>query len=149
MSSADAAARESATAPVPSERVLGLKLTPLVRRRLRNFRANRRGFWSLWIFLALFGISLFAELIANDKPLLIRYGGAFYFPIAVTYPETTFGGEFPTEADYRDPFVAGKIRAAGWMIWPLVPFSYQTINHDLAAPAPAPPSAQDWLGTDD
>jgi microcin C transport system permease protein len=133
----------------PAERILGVKLTPLTRRRLRNFRANRRGFWSLWIFLALFGASLFAELIANDKPLLIRYQGAFYFPVAMSYSETVFGGEFPTEADYHDPFVIGKIRASGWMVWPLVPFSYQTVNRELSVPAPAPPSAQDWLGTDD
>jgi microcin C transport system permease protein len=149
MSSAGTAAREAAPSAAPAERVLGVKLTPLMRRRLRNFRANRRGFWSLWIFLALFGISLFAELIANDRPLVIRYQGAFYFPVVMSYPETTFGGEFPTEADYHDPFVAGKIRAGGWMVWPLVPFSYQTVNRELAVPAPAPPSAQDWLGTDD
>ena len=149
MSSADAAARDVVAPQAPSERVLGVKLSPLTRRRLRNFRANRRGFWSLWLFLVLFVVSLFAELIANDRPLLIRYQGAFYVPVAVSYPETAFGGEFPTEADYHDPFVAGKIRAAGWMIWPLVPFSYQTINRDLDRPSPAPPSAQDWLGTDD
>jgi microcin C transport system permease protein len=149
MSSADAAAREAAAPAPPSERVFGLKLTPLTRRRLRNFRANRRGFWSLWIFLALFGVSLFAELIANDRPLLIRYQGGFYFPVVAVYPETTFGGEFPTEPDYHDPFVVEKIRAAGWILWPLVPFSYQTINRDLDVPSPAPPSAHNWLGTDD
>src|SRR4051794_39893383 len=86
-------------------RVLGIRMTPLTRRRLRNFRANRRGFWSLWVFLVLFVVSLFAELIANDRPLLIRYDGAFYFPVLKSYPETAFGGEFPTEADYRDSFV--------------------------------------------
>src|SRR5581483_7410409 len=133
-SSAEPAARAPAAPAAPAERVLGIKLSPLTRRRLRNFRANRRGFWSLWIFLALFGVSLFAELIANDKPLLIRYQGSLYFPIAVSYPETAFGGEFPTEADYRDPFVIQKIRAAGWMIWPLVPYSYQTVNRDLNEP---------------
>jgi microcin C transport system permease protein len=149
MSSADTAAPGVVAPPAPNERVFGLKLTPLTRRRLRNFRANRRGFWSLWIFLTLFVVSLFAELIANDRPLLIRFQGAFYFPVVVSYPETAFGGEFPTEADYHDPFVSGKIRAAGWMIWPLVPFSYQTVNRDVDRPSPAPPSAQDWLGTDD
>ena len=149
MSSAGAAAREVVAPPAPAERVLGVRLTPLMRRRLRNFRANRRGFWSLWIFLALFGVSLFAELIANDKPLLIRYQGAFYFPVVVSYPETAFGGEFPTEPDYHDPFIVEKIRAGGWMVWPLVPFSYQTVNHEPAVPAPAPPSTYDWLGTDD
>ena len=135
--------------PARAERVLGIKMTPLMRRRLRNFRANRRGFWSLWIFLVLFVLSLFAEFIANDKPLVVRYQGALYFPVLVSYPETVFGGEFPTEADYRDPFVADKIRTDGWMVWPLVPFSYQTVNRELTVPAPAPPSAQDWLGTDD
>src|SRR5271170_6176142 len=127
MSSAGAAAREAVVPPAAAERVLGVRLTPLMRRRLANFRANRRGFWSLWIFLALFGLSLFAELIANDKPLVIRYQGAFYFPVVISYPETAFGGEFPTEPDYHDPFVAEKIRDSGWMVWPLVPFSYQTV----------------------
>jgi microcin C transport system permease protein len=103
----------------------------------------------LWIFLALFGLSLFAEVIANDKPLLVRYEGAFYFPIIVSYPETTFGGEFATETDFRDPFVTGLIAAKGWMLWPLIPYSYQTINYNLPVPAPAPPSAENWLGTDD
>ncbi|HUA51102.1 MAG TPA: ABC transporter permease [Candidatus Sulfotelmatobacter sp.] len=136
-------------APARHKRVLGVRLSPLARRRLRNFRANRRGFWSLWIFLALFGVTLFAEVIANDKPLVVKYGDALYFPVFKVYPETTFGGEFPTEADYRDPYVVDKIRANGWSIWPLVPFSYQTVNRDLTVPSPAPPSAQDWLGTDD
>jgi microcin C transport system permease protein len=128
---------------------LGIRITPLTRRRLRNFRANRRGFWSLWIFLLLFGISIFAEVIANDRPLLVRFDGAYYFPILKTYPETTFGGEFETEADYRDPYVEKLIDARGYMIWPLIPYSYNTINYDLPVPAPAPPSADNWLGTDD
>jgi microcin C transport system permease protein len=125
------------------------RLSPLNRRRLRNFRANRRGLWSLWLFLALFSASLFAELIANDKPLLIRYDGQWYVPVLHTYPETAFGGEFATEADYRDPFVAELIRAKGWMLWPPIRYSYGTINYDLPVPAPAPPSAENWLGTDD
>jgi microcin C transport system permease protein len=124
-------------------------VTPLTRRRLANFRANRRGFWSLWIFLVLFLLSLGAELIANDKPILVRYDGAFYFPAFIAYPETTFGGDFPTEAEYRDPFVQQQIAEKGWMVWPLIPFSYSTVNLDLAVPAPAPPSAMNWLGTDD
>jgi microcin C transport system permease protein len=128
---------------------LGIRITPLTRRRLRNFRANRRGFWSLWIFLLLFGISIFAEVIANDRPLLVRFDGAYYFPILKTYPETTFGGVFETEADYRDPYVEKLIDARGYMIWPLIPYSYNTINYDLPVPAPAPPSADNWLGTDD
>jgi microcin C transport system permease protein len=124
-------------------------VSPLVRRRLRNFRANRRGFWSLWIFLGLFGMSLLAEVIANDRPLLVRYEGRFYVPIAREYPETTFGGVFPTEAVYRDPFVITTIAERGWMLWSPIPFRYDTINYDLPVPAPAPPSRANWLGTDD
>ncbi len=126
-----------------------MALSPLNRRRLHNFRTNRRGWWSLWIFLVLFGASLFAELIANDKPLLVRYQGEFYIPVMVDYTETTFGGDFETEADYRDPYVAELIEAKGWMIWPPVRYSYGTINYDLPVPAPSPPTAENWLGTDD
>jgi microcin C transport system permease protein len=126
-----------------------MTLTPLMRRRAHNFRANRRGYWSLWIFLAIFGVSLGAELIANDRPLLVRYDGRFYVPVVRSYPETTFGGVFPTEAVYRDPALIALIEARGWMLWPPVPFSYDTINYDLPVPAPAPPSRVNWLGTDD
>jgi microcin C transport system permease protein len=141
----------SATTAVraPAARRWGVKLTPLTQRRLANFRANRRGFWSLWLFLLLFGVSLFAEFIANDRPLLVRYDGAFYFPVFFDYPETTFGGEFPTEADYRDPYVQKHITEHGHIVWPLIPFSYKTINYSLTKPAPSPPDAVDWLGTDD
>lgn len=142
MSSAD----HSATA---TPRFLGMKISPITRRRLHNFRANRRGFWSMWIFLVLFAVCLAAEFVANDKPLLIRYDGDYYFPILVFYPETTFGGEFETEAEYRDPFVEELILERGWMVWPPIRFSYNTINYDLPVPAPAPPSAENWLGTDD
>jgi microcin C transport system permease protein len=126
-----------------------MTLTPLMRRRLHNFRANRRGYWSLWIFLLIFGLSLFAEVIANDKPLLVRYEGRLYFPVLRSYPETTFGGVFPTGAVYRDPALIALIAAKGWMVWPPVPFSYDTINYSLPVPAPAPPSRVNWLGTDD
>lgn len=132
-----------------SERFLGLKISPLTQRRLINFRANRRGFWSLWIFLGLFTITLLAEFVANDKPLLVRYDSHFYFPIFYEYPETVFGGFLPTEADYRDPEVAELIREKGWMVFPIVPYSYDTINYNLPVPAPAPPSRDNWLGTDD
>jgi microcin C transport system permease protein len=125
------------------------RLSPLARRRLRSFRANRRGFWSLWIFLGLLGVSLLAEVVANDRPLVVRFDGSFYFPVLRTYPETTFGGVFPTEAVYRDPAVSALIRAKGWLVWPPIPFSYDTINYDLPVPAPAPPSTVNWLGTDD
>jgi len=129
--------------------VIKPKLTPLTQRRLKNFSRNRRGFWSLWIFFTCFFISLFAELIANDKPLLVWYDGAAYAPVFVSYPETDFGGEFLTEADYRDPFVKDLIEEKGWMIWPLIRFSYETVNYNLTSPAPAPPSTDNVLGTDD
>lgn len=131
------------------QRWLGIRVAPLTQRRLAIFRANRRGWWSLWIFLAIFGLSLISEFIANDRPLLVRYDGAFYFPVLEDYPETAFGGFFPTETDYRDPAVRQEIDAKGWMIFPPIPFSYDTINHDIKGAVPSPPSAQDWLGTDD
>jgi microcin C transport system permease protein len=131
------------------DRVLGIRVSPLTRRRFANFRANRRGFWSLWIFLTLFVLSLGAEFIANDKPLLVAYEGHYYFPVFKEYPETTFGGEFPTGADYRDPYLAQKIADNGWILWPLIPFSYRTINYDMSSPAPSPPDSVNWLGTDD
>jgi len=134
---------------VRRESFLGLRITPLTARRLRSFRANQRGFWSLWLFLALFILSLFAEFIANDRPLLVRYDGAFYFPVVASYPETTFGGFFETEAVYSDPEVQDLIAEKGWLVWPLIPYSYTTILHDLPTPAPSPPSADNWLGTDD
>lgn len=125
-------------------------LTPINQRRWQNFKANKRGYWSFWIFLVLFIISLFASFIANDKPLLIKYDGAFYTPVLQTYTETAFGGEFETEADYRDPYVQELIRNKdGWIVWPLIKYSYDTINLNLPVPAPAPPSAENWLGTDD
>ena len=125
-------------------------LTPINARRWANFKANKRGFWSLWIFLILFIISLFAEFIANDRPFLVKYDGGYYMPVFNTYPETAFGGEFKTEADYRDPFVQELIqKKGGWMVWPVIRYSYRTINLNLPVPAPAPPSGENWLGTDD
>jgi len=126
-----------------------LHLTPITQRRLQNFRRNRRAFWSLWIFLGLFVLSLFAELIANDKPLLVRYDGGFYSPVLFAYPETEFGGFFETEAEYSDPEVQELIREKGWIIWPLVRYDYRSVVRDLPGPSPSPPSAQNWLGTDD
>ena len=128
---------------------LGERISPINRRRLDNFRANRRGYWSLWIFLFLFLISLFAEFLANDKPILIQYDGHFFFPILVSYPETIFGGDFETEAEYSDPEVQNLIGKKGWSIWPLIPYSYDTVIWDLPTPAPSPPTTQNWLGTDD
>ncbi|MGH7087335.1 MAG: ABC transporter permease, partial [Stellaceae bacterium] len=129
--------------------VLGIRVTPLTERRFRNFRANRRGFWSLWIFLALFVVSLGAEFIANDRPLVVSYAGQLYFPVFTNYPETTFGGDLPIAADYRDKEVAHRIEAKGWMLWPPIPFSYNTINYATPSPPPSPPDSGDWLGTDD
>ena len=105
-----------------------MALTPLTQRRLANFRANRRGYYSLWIFGVLFIVSLFAEFIANDRPFLIWYDGSAHFPIVQSYPETAFGGEFATEADYRDPYVQELIAEKGWMVWPLVPYSLSLIH---------------------
>ena len=131
------------------DRFLGMSITPLTRRRLDNFRANARGFWSLWIFLFLFVLTLGAEFIANDKPILVKYDDAYYMPIFNFYPETTFGGEFPTDTVYRDPHVIKLIKAKGWILWQPVRYSYRTINYELKVPAPAPPSTENWLGTDD
>ena len=128
---------------------LGERISPINRRRLDNFRANRRGYWSLWIFLFLFLISIFAEFLANDKPIFIQYDGHFFFPILVSYPETIFGGDFETEAEYSDPEVQILIGKKGWSIWPLIPYSYDTVIWDLPTPAPSPPTIQNWLGTDD
>jgi microcin C transport system permease protein len=126
-----------------------MRLSPITRRRFQRFFANRRGTWSLAVFAVLFFVSLFAELIANDQPILVRYDGAFYFPIFKSYPETTFGGEFTTQADYKDPEVAKLIDAKGWMLWPAIPYSYDTMAKDLGQPAPSPPSWRHLLGTDD
>jgi len=133
----------------PEDRFLGLRISPLARRRLHNFRANRRGFWSLWLFLGIFVVSLAAELIANEKPILVVYDGAFYAPFVQAYPESAFGGPFETEAEYRDPYVASLIKEKGWMLWPIVRFNHRTVAWDLGQPAPSAPDSTHWLGTDD
>lgn len=145
-------------------------------RRWLNFKANRRAFWSLWIFLGIFTICLFAELVANDKPLVVSYRGELFTPAFSFYPETAFGGEFETEAEYPAPEVTCLIKTggldacfddpeavqadaadgefdgqpvqAGWILWPLVPYSFNTVNYDVET-APGPPDAHHWLGTDD
>ena len=120
--------------------------SPLNRRRWQNFKANRRGYWSFWIFLVLFVVSLFAELIANDRPLLIKYDGHLYWPAFISYSETTFGGDFETAADYRDPYLQKQIYdKGGTIIWPPIRYSYDTHNLDLPTPAPSPPT---WMLTE-
>ncbi|MFN3827008.1 MAG: ABC transporter permease [Micavibrio sp.] len=127
-----------------------MKLSPLNQRRLQQFCANRRGFWSLWLFLFLFIGALLAPVIANDKPVLLSYKGQIFAPVFKTYPETAFGGDFETEADYRDPYVQDLIKSGeGWMIWPPIRFSYDTVNYNLPTPAPSAPTFDNILGTDD
>jgi microcin C transport system permease protein len=130
-------------------RLFGLHVSALTLRRWQVFRSNDRGFWSLWLFLLFFAVSVFSEFIANDRPLIVYFDGAAYFPVLKAYPETTFGGDFETEADYHDSFVVELIEGKGWMLWPLIPYRYDTVVTNLPVPAPAPPSAQNWLGTDD
>ncbi|WP_425305366.1 ABC transporter permease [Chthonobacter albigriseus] len=114
------------------------QLSPINRRRLDNFKANRRGVWSFWIFLALFVLSLFAEVIANDKPLLVSYKGETLYPVLVDYPEEKFGG-FLAITNFRDPFIQDEINANGWMVWPPIRYSYSTVNTEMPRPAPSPP----------
>ena len=124
-------------------------MSPLMKARLAQFKKNRWGMSCLIIFLFIFILSLCAEWIANDKPLIVYYQHTFYSPIFSDYPETTFGGEFETTTDYQDPVVQQLIQQQGWMIFPLVPFSDQTPNLALTVPVPSPPSTKNWLGTDD
>lgn len=130
-------------------RLLGMRVRPLTLRRWRVFRNRKRSFYSLVIFLVFFTVTLFAELVANDQPILVYYDGSLYMPVLKTYPETTFGGTFTTEANYRDPFVQNLIDAKGWAIWPPIPFSYNTVIAKLPGPAPTSPDGINWLGTDD
>ena len=124
-------------------------MSPITRRRIIQFRANRRGFWSLWIFLGIFLISLFAEGVANDKPLLVIFEDRLYFPVIETVLESEYGGEFATEAEYRDDYVRELIENKGSIHWPLVRYSYDTINYNLPSPAPSFPTKENWIGTDD
>lgn len=119
------------------------------KRRWMQFKQNKRGFYSLLIFVVFFFITLFAEFIANDKPLIIKYEDRYYFPVFMVYSETEFGGDFLTEAEYRDPYIKELINEKGWMIWPIIEFSFNTINYQLEKPAPSPPTLVNLLGTDD
>ncbi|MBP6985990.1 MAG: ABC transporter permease [Alphaproteobacteria bacterium] len=123
--------------------------SPMTKKRLQHFKANKRGYWSLWIFLFLFITSLGAEFLSNDKPIFISYKNEWYFPVFTSYPEITFGGEFETETIYRDPVVMTLIQKHGFMLWPLNRYSYDSINYELDEPAPSRPSLENWLGTDD
>lgn len=126
-----------------------MTLSPITQRRLTQFKANKRGYWSFWIFLTLLILCLGAEFVANDKPLLLKYDGGYYAPVFKNYPETTFGGDFETEADYRDEYVQELINKKGWMVWPPIRFSYDTINYNLPTPAPSGLTYENLLGTDD
>jgi len=125
------------------------RTNPLNQARWLRFKANKRGYWSMWLFGLLFIVSLFAELIANDKPLLVEFDNQWYFPVVTQYAETEFGGEFETEADYTDPYVIELIEEKGYIIWPLIRFSYDTINYNIGGAVPSPPDDVNWLGTDD
>ena len=150
MSETGAAIQPETTGIPTRPTFMGMKITPLAVRRIASFKANRRGYWSFWIFLVVFVFSLFAELIANDKPLLVEYQGSYYFPVLKIYPETVFGGDFQTEAEYREKDVQDLItRKGGKIYWTLVRFSYGTVNLSLNKPAPSPPSLENLLGTDD
>ena len=125
-------------------------MTPLTQRRLANFRANRRGWYSLWIFAALFLMTLFAEFIANDRPLVARVDGHWFVPVLVDYAESDIIPDgLPTEADWHDPVLREEVEARGWMLWPAIPYAHATVVRDLGRPAPAPPSWKNLLGTDD
>ncbi|MEO9339169.1 ABC transporter permease [Mesorhizobium sp. SB112] len=116
-------------------------LSPLNQRRWQNFKANRRGYWSLWIFLIIFVLSLFAEFLANDKPVLAYYKGEILMPVLIDYPEEKFGG-FYAITDYRDPIIMDEIEANGWAIWPPIRYSYRSVNNEIPQAAPAKPS---WM----
>ncbi|MBI1326629.1 MAG: ABC transporter permease subunit [Alphaproteobacteria bacterium] len=126
-----------------------LKISPITARRVAQFKNNKRGFYAFWIFLVVLLLVSAAEFVANDKPLFILHNGKPYAPVIFNYPETEFGGDFDTEADYRDTYVQDLIKQDGFMIWPPIRYSYDTINYNLTVPTPAPPSADNWLGTDD
>lgn len=124
------------------------RLSPVNQARWARFRRNRRGFWSLWIFVVLFVLCLASELLANDKPLLVHYNDRFYFPLIVNYSETDFGGQLATAADYQDPWLKSRLDRQAWTLWAPIRFGDGTINFASNVPFPSPPSLQNWLGTD-
>lgn len=124
-------------------------MNPITQRRLYQFKANKRGYYSFLIFFGIFFVTLFAEFIANDKPLLVSYKGDLYFPVLKNYPETTFGGTFETATNYRDPFVQNLIKPNGFIVWAPIPFGINTLNYALSSPAPSSPTSENFLGTDD
>jgi len=125
-----------------------MRLSPVNQQRWLRFRHNRRGYWSLWIFLVVFVLSLAADLLANEKPLLVHYQQRWYVPLLVSYSESDFGGALPTAADYQDPWLQQQLKEKGWALWAPIRFSDSTINFATSQPFPSPPSAQNWLGTD-
>ena len=129
---------------------IGAHMSEESRKKWRAFRRNRRGYYSLIVLMTLLVLSLFAEVLANSKPLLVSYQGEFYYPFFNTYAETTFGGDFETETDYQDPYVRQLLSEGdNWVVYPPIQWDYKTINFDLGRPAPSPPSAVNLLGTDD
>lgn len=126
-----------------------MSLSAINQRRFDRFKSNRKAVWSFWIFSFLFVLSLFAEFVANDKPLLVSYDNEWYYPVFKSYPETAFGGEFETETEYTDPFVQDLINEKGWILFPPVGYDHQTVINDLPSPAPSPPTTENWFGTDE
>lgn len=124
-------------------------MNPAWKNKWLNFKKNRRAVIAAVVFLIVFVVSLFSELLANDKPLIVKYKGEFYFPIFKSYTDKFWGGDFPTPADYKDPYVIQNIQREGWMIMPPIPFSYNTVDYEIDAPAPSAPDKRHWLGTDD
>ena len=124
-------------------------MNPVWEKRRMSFAKNRRAMAAAVLFLSIFIVSLFSEFLANDKPLVIKYKNEFYFPIFKTYTDEFWGGDFPTPADYKDPYIIQKIKQDGWMVMPLIPFSYNTVDYEIDTPAPSAPDKHHWLGTDD
>lgn len=124
-------------------------MNPVWENRFRAFKKNRRAMTAAVLFLSIFVLSLFSELLANDRPLIVKYKGEFYFPVFKTYTDAFWGGDFPTPADYKDPYIVQNINREGWMLMPLIPFSYNTVDYEIDSPAPSAPDKRHWLGTDD